>query len=450
MRTRSTIDTHGPDITQVTMATQPPKLLILPEGRSRQAKICTLANPRTSNPSRYLFDPEKGICEFTKVSAPKPTFRSWLISRAEPARQTIAIGDAEEASSTETSHVANNEAVPDIEQANNRQISDGYVLKNAELLIATPIDYLFLILPCFANPSAADLPSKKRLFLSADDLLEKLSERSKHFNEILSHENTRQAMEGRMKAVCDTVDAGDETMYRLSEEKLLKELVLKAENMIAKGLPTTIEERFIRKALETPVLVLKREESTVSEANVSQTDTPMSESTISETADSQISTATSDSKASVTSAATEMTIPDDPISPSDPTSLYHLLRLRTAISYMLSSYIPPAISTTLQSLLSSPQSPIDFAPLDKHLADIAELRAEALASRSLGDFSRKRSMYEEDDAKETRAEKKRKQEEEEKRKKAGESRGIRDLKKVDTKGMKKMSDFFGKVAAKKK
>ena len=450
MKTRSTIDTHGPDIAQVTMAIQPPQLLILPEVRSRHARICTLAHPRTSKPSRYLFDPEKGICEFTKVAAPKPTFRSWLISRAEPARQVIAIGDAEEASSTETSHAANNEVVPDIEQANDRPISDGYVLKNAELLIATPIDYLFLVLPCFASPSAADSPSKKRLFLSADDLLDKLSEKSKHFNKILGHGNTRQALEGRMKAVCDTVDAGDETMYRLSEEKLLNELVLKAENIIAKGLPSTIEERFIRKALEVPVLGLTREESNVSEANTTQNGTPLSESTISEAADSQISTTTSDSKASATSTATEVTIPDGPTSPSDPTSLYHLLRLRTAISYMLSSYIPPSISTTLQTLLSSPQSPIDFVPLDRHLANIAKLRAEALASRSLGDFSRKRSMYEEDDAAETRAEKKRKEEEEGKRKKAGESRGIRDLKKVDTKGMKKMSDFFGKAAAKKK
>ncbi len=431
------------------MATQPPKILILPEGRSPQARICTLAHPRTSNPSRYLFDPEKGICEFTKVAAPKSIFRSWLIGRAGLARQAIGIDDTKEASSTEAFHVANKEAATDLKQATDRPIADGYVLRNAELLIATPIDYLFLILPCFASPSAADSPSKKRLFLSADDLLEKVSEKSKHFNQISSHANTRQAIEERMQAVCDTVDAGDEKMYRLSEEKLLSELVLKAENMIARGLPSTIEERFIRKALETPILVLTREESTISEANASQNDTAMSESTMSEAADSQISTTTSDSKASATSAATEMTIPDEPISPSNPTSLYHLLRLRTAISYILSSYVPPSLSTSLETLLSSAQSPIDFVPLNRHLADIAKLRAEALASRSLGDFSRKRSMYE-DDAVETRAEKKRREEEEVKRKKAGESRGIRDLKKVDTKGMKKMSDFFGKAAAKKK
>ena len=43
-----------------------------------------------------------------------------------------------------------------------------------------------------------------------------------------------------------------------------------------------------------------------------------------------------------------------------------------------------------------------------------------------------------------RAEKRRRAEEEERRKKAGQSRGVRDLKKVNTAGMKKMSDFFGR------
>jgi hypothetical protein len=50
----------------------------------------------------------------------------------------------------------------------------------------------------------------------------------------------------------------------------------------------------------------------------------------------------------------------------------------------------------------------------------------------------------EDEDSETRAEKKRKKEEEEKRKKAGESRGVKNLKKVNVSGMKKMSDFFKK------
>ena len=50
----------------------------------------------------------------------------------------------------------------------------------------------------------------------------------------------------------------------------------------------------------------------------------------------------------------------------------------------------------------------------------------------------------EDEDSETRAEKKRKKEEEEKRNKSGVSRGVKNLKKVNTSGMKKMSDFFKK------
>ena len=428
-----------------------PRLLVLPGGLSPQTQICTLAHPRTSSPYRYLFDPEKGIYEFIKVAAPKPTGRSWLIGdRAKPPPSRIDTEETREAIPKEEYNVADGEAPPDAEHARDRAISDGYVIKDAELLIATPIDYLFLVLPCFTTPSGAKSPLSKRLFLSADDLLEKLSLTSRHFNQILSHASIRQAMEGRMQDLCDTVSAGDQKMYRLSDEKLLSELILKAENMIVRGLPNSMEEKFIREALETPISVLEREESFVSDAAASQNKTPFSETTSLESVESQASTTTSDSTASSTSAATEITVPGESTLSSVPTSLYYLLRLRTALTYIISSYIPACLSTTLQNLLSNAQSPIDFAPLDQHLANIAKLRAEALASRSLGDFSRKRSMYEEDDAAETRAEKKKqKNEEEEKRKKAGESRGIRDLKKVDIKGMKKMSDFFGKAAVKK-
>lgn len=409
-----------------------PKLLILPEDRSSEARICTLAHPRTSNPSRYLFDPEKGIYEFTRVAAPKSTCRSWLIGkRKRDASSKMEKKDAKGPASTEEPTHALDSQDPltaEKKHAKIRPFSDGYVVKFAELLVATPIDYLFLLLPCFVNSPSAKLPSKG-LFLSADDLLEKLSEHSRHLGQILRYPKLRLATGERMQAVCDMVDAGDEKMYRLSNKMLLNELVLKAEAMVVRGLPASIEERFVRKALETPVMVVKREESFESEPNPS------------ECVDSQMSFANAESTATV---ATDVTVPDETALTAVPKELYHLLRLRTAISYMISAYIPPTLAATLNTLLASEQSPLDFAPLDERLGSIAKLRAEALAARSLGDFSRKRSMYEEDDAAETRAEKKRRKEEEEKKKKAGETRGIRDLKKVDTKGMKKMSDFFGK------
>lgn len=429
---------------EVPQADCPPKVLVLPEDASPEARICTLSHPRTLTPSRYYFDPDKGLYEFTRVAAPKSTCRSWLIGRP-----TRLIGQ-EDCAPFSKAPTSTENPKPELAEANDRPISDGYTVKNAEMLIATPIDYLFLLLSSFVHESSTKLSTSKRLFLSADDLLEKLSERSKHFSHISSHEQTRLTMEQRLGAVCDTVDAGEEKMYRLNDEKLLRELVGKAKTVIGKGLPASMEERFIRKALETPVMDIKHEESSVSDAAMSQNDMQTSESIVSDAGDSQASAASAESTASALSTSTEMTVPEDITPTTNASELYHLLRLRTALSYIISSYVSPAIAKILNTLISSGKSQVDFKILDERLANIAKMRAEALASRSLGDFTRKRSMYEDDDAAETRAEKKRKKEEEEKKKKASESRSIKDLKKVDTKGMKKMSDFFGKAAAAKK
>ena len=417
---------------------RPPKILILPQGASPEARICTLSHPRTLTPSRYYFDPDKGLYEFTCVAAPKSTCRSWLIGR-----QTRLVNQLDDAPTTKEEPEPG--GVQANEEAIDRTISDGYTVKNAEMLIATPIDHLFVLLPSFIHDSSSKSPTSQKLFLSADDLFEKLSEKSKHFNRVSSHEQTRSAMEQRLRAVCDTVDAGDEKMYRLNDEKLLRELVLKAKTIVAKGVPASMEERFVRKALETPVMVVKHEQPSIIDVTMSQNET-----TTSEAVDSQASTASADSTASASSTATNITIPEDATPVTSTSELYHLLRLRTALSYIISSYTPPAIAEPLNALIASDKSPVDFKILNDHLANIAKMRAEALASRSFGDFSRKRSMYEDDDAAETRAENKRRKEEDEKKKKASESRGIKDLKKVDTRGMKKMSDFFGKAAAAKK
>lgn len=127
-----------------------------------------------------------------------------------------------------------------------------------------------------------------------------------------------------------------------------------------------------------------------------------------------------------------------------PEGVAELLRLRTAFLFICSNYLPSHLSSTLKKSLSSPASPIDFTPLDTHLDHLAKLRQEAFAARSVGDYSRKRALEEDDETLEIRAEKKRKKEEEEKRKKTGLSVGLKKLQKVNTNGMKKMSDFFKK------
>ncbi|KAI9831161.1 MAG: hypothetical protein M1838_005748, partial [Thelocarpon superellum] len=328
------------------------------------------------------------------------------------------------------------------------QISNGYVSKDAALYITTPLDPLFLILPAL-TPASKEAAHEER-FLSVEDYFDTLSERSAHFAHLLEHAPTRQCLEDRLATVCDKVEAGDESMYRLNDESLLQQLLAKATRMVDHGLPASLEESLVRRALDAPVLSIKRE-ATLPSGEAAVEDKAHPDSTMRPTlsADvSNLSDKTSESVESSRSIATAVTTPA-----SNPGAEFghiaHLLRVRTALHYLVASYIPPPLSRSLQSLLVSSSS-IDFSPLDAHLDRLAELRREALQSRPLSDFALKRSIEEDDEASETRAEKKRKKDEEEKRKKAGESRGLRDLKKADVSGMKKMSAFFSVQSRAKK
>jgi hypothetical protein len=125
-----------------------------------------------------------------------------------------------------------------------------------------------------------------------------------------------------------------------------------------------------------------------------------------------------------------------------PEEVVRLQRLRVAFNFICSSYIAPAIAEMLKEHLAKATDLVDFKPLDEYLAQLAKLRQEAAAARTT-DFSRKRMADEEADE---RAEKRKKMEAEEKAKKASMSRGVKNLMKVNTSGMKKMSDFFKKKA----
>ncbi|KAK5202104.1 hypothetical protein LTR16_000380 [Cryomyces antarcticus] len=418
--------------------TTPPRLFILPKDISPEALVVTLPHPATAAPSRYYFCPEKGVYEFTKVAAPKSTPRSWLLA---PNRCVKSGANTLEANSGDKEEVAAASNATD-EQT------------QAELSLSN--DPLFLVLPALTPATSKE--SQKQLFLSLDDHLDSLTEASRGLRHVLRDAKLRERVEQRIGVVCDTVDAGDETMYRLSLEKLLTELLMKAERMVVNGLPPSMEDRFVRRALDVPVMNVKREESTLSNASVFEdvAETPIddegSQTPSASTIDSHVST---DSGNTVSTAATSFT-PEPHIAPKveiPPMNALegvpHLLRLRTAVGFLTSSYIPATLRPLVHNFMASSASPVDFAPLDKHLSYLASLRSQAAVLRSLSDnISRKRSAVEDDKAAEARAEKKWKKEEEEKRKKS-ESLGIKKLRKVDTSGMKKMSAFFTKAPLKK-
>lgn len=395
-----------------------PQLFIIPQKATREARIVSLPNPRYSKPTRYLLCPETGIYEFTKVAALKTTPRSWMI---EGPAGTLEESEAKDGSRFEA------------------EVTNG-----ADLFVATAVDPLFLLVPgLFGTAKSTDT---KRLFLSSDDHFDAVSTSSSHMSEALRCPKTRALLESRMEAVCDTVDAGDEKMYRLSEKKLVLQILAKARSMSSKGLPASMDEKFVKKVLEAPIQVQKSQAVKVEvAANEANTSTPSNES-----GESQSSVSTVDSKASaISNASTAATSVDG--EPSEETvvsaiqastEVNSLQRLKVAFSFICSGYVAPGIALILKKLLADKEtSGVDFSPLDEYLVQLAKLRTEAASSRSMADYSRKRMLDEEEE--EARAEKKRKMEEE-KKKKASQTRGVKALSKVNTTGMKKMSDFFKK------
>ncbi|EDN02236.1 predicted protein [Histoplasma mississippiense (nom. inval.)] len=342
----------------------------------------------------------------------------------------------------------NNEIIP--QMVENRIPTKATIAKQSQLLVATPVDILFFLLPIL-TPARGNSTSRKR-FQPLDDMLDSQDTASKSLKHILSVQ-FREKVEARMTVMCDTLEAG-ETMYRLNEDKLLRELIFKAERMAAGGLPQSLEERFIQRALELPVLSVKRDDlpTTSTSPNPSDptddTNNPVETSQQkSELQSSSSTTPTATPSASFTASdvSTPNTATTPPTKDSPPNcDVRHLLRVRTAISFLASSYLPKHLSSRVETLLNNPEtSPKDFSPLTQHLKLVAEMRAKAVASRSMGDFSHKRRV-EDDEEVERKMEKKRKKEEEERKKKMGESRAVRDLKKVNVSGMKKLSAFFQK------
>ncbi|KAL7928534.1 ribonuclease H2, subunit B [Trichoderma chlorosporum] len=392
---------------------EPPQVFILPSKATPEARIVTLPNPRSSQPSRYLVCPETGIYEFTKVTAPKSVPRSWLIET------TLGPNEAK---------------------------ADAQVTMGSDLFVATAVDPLFLVLPALADAKASkgsDEP--KRLFLSSDDHLDKLPQESSHLSEIMRWDTTRQLIERRMGAVCDTVEAGDESMFRLSEKKLLDVILQKAKKMSESGLPPSMEDKFVKKVLEAPLMhrVVRGADGQVNSSVDSGTSTPQPDSAASQsTASTAATDASSASQASTaaTSVAGEQAEESIVSALEASPEIVKQQRLKTAFGFICASYVTPILAENLQRKLAETGGPVDFSLLNDYVTSLEKLRSETLAVRAQ-DYSRKRNLDEEED--EARMEKKRKLEEE-KKKKASESRGVRELKKVNTSGMKKLSHFFQK------
>ncbi|KAJ6180771.1 hypothetical protein N7519_011232 [Penicillium mononematosum] len=385
-------------------AEKPSKTFILPSATSDNARLLSLPDPQSGELTRYFFCPNRGIYEFTVVAPTAHMGRSILFTPR--TRETHSPSEGEE-----------KESEPSVQ---------GSITKKAEFLVATPVDALF-----FYGP------------IPFDDIIDSQDDMPKHLRQVLYDDEFRGSILARAEAICEVVEAGDEKMFRFNETKLVQELITKAERMADRGLPASLEERFVRQTLATPLMAMSRL------ARSHQTRSQESASKSEERDDSPSTVATTATPSVATPAGESTPVPQPP-SEESPASdhITRLLRISTALSFMKESYLPATMASRLDEILASAESPIDFKPLNDRLKEIADLRAQALASRDMSNFSRKRGL--DDEEEDVRGEKKRRKEEEEKKAKASQSQAVKNLKKVNTSGMQKMSAFFAKAAPKKK
>ncbi|KAL5598586.1 hypothetical protein BROUX41_003488 [Berkeleyomyces rouxiae] len=382
-------------------AENPRRIFILPRKATPDARIVTLRNPRSGSPTRYYACPETGLYEFTQVSSPDP--RSWLAE-------------------TPASLVAEENKEP--EAAPSGQLT---TISDADLFVATTIDPVFHLISALYKQTSKD---EKRRYLSADDQLDEIPSDSSHLWNILKWPGMRKIFEERLAAICETADLVGERMYCLDDAKLFDLVLSKAKRLAKNGLPASMEDKFVTKILEAPMVFKAAPPGAV--LGTDGDETAVSSDLGSEVVDSKESAEAKPASPSTDSFSggvfVESKIPQD---------MLELQRLSVAFKFICANYIPASIEASLKKLLNEK---VDFKPLEEYLKSLTKSRADAVASRS-SDMSRKHPL---DDAEDRLLEKKRKTEEEAKKKKLV-SRGVRDLQKVNTTGMKKLSHFFKKA-----
>ena len=378
------------------------RVCILPKTAGNGTRIVYLPHPNTSAPAAFVFCHETGrIFELTQVSAPKAAARSWLIS----ADQTMSEGEAA------------------VAPAPSGSLQKGYIIKHADALVATPFDPVFLLLRLFPVGKSQERNS----FRLGDDYLELLSEQNPAMARLLRSEHFSKNMLKRFDCVCESQDIGDDKVYKPSNEKLARVLVEKACQMVSStAWPASMDEGVVKKELDIPSIPVRI---------VTPVDT---------TADDQAANASAAPGTGETpQTASQLDIDSGVID---------VMRMRKALEYLLSAYVPKALRDDMEMLfkddkIKSITPLLEPTLLQAHLDKIKAAKAEAMALRLLSDnISRKRGANDEEQA-DARAEKKRKKEEEDKKAKS-ESRNLKQLKKVDTTGMKKLSSFFTKAPAK--
>ena len=391
---------------------QPPTLLVLPETISPDAKFVSLPHPATGKLARYLYCSESSFYEITRIAPGTGTGRSCLLT------------PSSELNSTDGEYHSG---------ANRDESEEGYILQDAQSFTATPVDIRLFLIPLIKVESLDGAGNRPQQALIVEDHLSKLSKCSKHFERLLRFPSVRRRFERAIVSVFEPVDALGEIAYRPDASLLFKLLVEKASRLVNDAWPSSLES-YIQRQLEVPAIVSILDDAARTGNSVGQGATPVrpDEQGSNDKSPSQAGVVQRDTPTTLRLTATEAVVKQ--------------MRLKTALEFIASSYCPPPLRKHFDSLVASNKY-IDLGSLQAYLAEIDSLKEKAQALRSMSEnIVRKRTADEvEDEERVFQAEKRQKKEEEEKKRKQ-ETRAIKDLRKTDTSGMKKLSSFFSKKA----
>ena len=389
----------------------PPKLLILPRDVSPDARIVSLAHPSNGQHCRYLYCQRTGFYELTAAGSG---------TKGVDLQSCLLIQDG----SDKHSQVSGKDSV----EPQCLGESSGYVLEHAQFLIATPLDARLLLMPLFESKSSSG-KGRPNMARTADDLLDDLSSTSEHMALLLRYPSVRRLFERQLEGVCDSVNAMGDKAYKPNAEKLLELLLQKAKSLVEHAWPKSLENH-VQKLVEPPaVIVAMKESETVNGEN------------------SGNAQGIGDQNDRQHDPSKEIRKKIDKVSEWNPSKeVLEQMRLKTAIDFIFSLYVPSSLKSTFNEDIVSKKM-VDLEQANEHLRKVQSLKEEAIALRKLSQSAtRKRCAEEEDDeAQEAREEKRRKKEEEEKKMKQ-ETRAMKELKKVNTSGMQKLSSFFSKKA----
>ncbi|EPS41490.1 hypothetical protein H072_4597 [Dactylellina haptotyla CBS 200.50] len=440
-----------------------PRVFILPAGEGSDGSaishtILSLKHPNTGVPTRYLLHhPPKSegtstpfLYEILKIANQISEPRSWLMTPDLPPLKLpkeLEKERSDEGEDGDSKDNADGGKEEPQDPPDRKGDKSSLVIKDAHLFLTTPVDPIYLLLSYLTSDKTS------RNFLSFDDLLESHPEFSTWTKIFKLHPPAEKLLQSRLLPICDTVEAGDEVMYRVNNKKVIDLLVSRVES-VAKVLPPSLTNLITRKLSKPLSLQASTAWKHQAQPEADKTGGIINDAELeddnkdveSQEVESQLRREASRLNINEEESGTNTPAEADTVitklveeSLLPPPEILYISQLAHAVQIM-KNYIPTPLYT---SLVTEIHKTHPLEPLEAYQEELKSLRAAANTAMDFSISHTKRTIEDLEGGvskEEADREKKRKKKEADGKK----SHAVKKLEKADTSGMKKMTAFFKK------